>query len=189
FDEATVYIFQMINYVFLFLSITTLFAIIFKILPDARINWRDSFVGAAFTAALFIIGKYLIGLYITNSNVGVTFGAAASIVLILLWVYYSSIILYFGAEFTKVYALTSGSGIEPDKTDVFIVIQEVTEHDFDKLKKSAMNKSILVDKNFLEIRSDYKSSWRQESKVAIITGGDSGIGRAISVHFALEGAD
>lgn len=134
FDEATVYIFQMINYVFLFLIITTLFAIIFKILPDARINWRDAFVGAGFTAALFIIGKYLIGLYISNSNVGVTFGAAASIVLILLWVYYSSIILYFGAEFTKVYALTFGSGIEPDKTAVFIVKQEVKEIDFDNLK-------------------------------------------------------
>lgn len=134
FDEATVYIFQMINYVFLFLIITILFAIIFKILPDARINWRDAFVGAGFTAALFIIGKYLIGLYISNSNVGVTFGAAASIVLILLWVYYSSIILYFGAEFTKVYALTFGSGIEPDKTAVFIVKQEVKEIDFDNLK-------------------------------------------------------
>ncbi len=134
FDEATVYIFQAINYVILFVVITTLFAIIFKVLPDARIRWRDAFVGAAFTAALFTIGKYLIGLYIANSNVGVTFGAAASIVLILLWVYYSSIILYFGAEFTKVYALSFGSGIEPDKTAVFIVKQEVKEIDFDKLK-------------------------------------------------------
>ncbi len=134
FDEATVYIFQAINYVFLFVIISTLFAIIFKVLPDARISWRDAFVGAAFTAALFMIGKYLIGLYIVNSNVGVTFGAAASIVLILLWVYYSSIILYFGAEFTKVYALTFGAGIEPDKTAVFIVKQEVREIDFDKLK-------------------------------------------------------
>ena len=134
FDEATVYIFQAINYVFLFVIISTRFAIIFKVLPDARISWRDAFVGAAFTAALFMIGKYLIGLYIVNSNVGVTFGAAASIVLILLWVYYSSIILYFGAEFTKVYALTFGAGIEPDKTAVFIVKQEVREIDFDKLK-------------------------------------------------------
>lgn len=134
FDEVTVYIFQGVNYGLLFVIITCLFAIIFKVLPDASIRWKDSFVGAAFTSALFLIGKFLIGLYIANSSIGVTYGAAASIVLILLWVYYSSIILYFGAEFTKVYALTFGSGIEPDKTAVFIVKQEVKELDFEKIK-------------------------------------------------------
>lgn len=133
FDDATVYIFQIINYLLLLAIITTLFAIIFKVLPDAKIRWKDAFVGAAVTAGLFIIGKFLIGLYIANSTIGVTFGAAASIVLILIWVYYSSIILYFGAEFTKVYALSYGSGIEPDKTAVFIVKQEVKEIDYDKL--------------------------------------------------------
>lgn len=134
FDEVTVYIFLMVNYVILFVVIACLFAIIFKVLPDAKIQWRDSFVGAAFTSALFMIGKYLIGLYIAQSDVGVTYGAAASLVLILLWVYYSSIILYFGAEFTRVYALSYGSGIEPDKTAVFIVKQEVKEIDFEKVK-------------------------------------------------------
>jgi membrane protein len=134
FDEVTVYIFQGINYVLLFVIISSLFAIIFKVLPDARIKWKDAFIGAAVTAGLFIIGKFLIGLYIANSTIGDTYGAAASIVLILLWVYYSSIILYFGAEFTKVYALSYGSGIEPDKTAVFIVKQEVKEIDYDKLK-------------------------------------------------------
>ena len=105
----------------------TLFAIIFKILPDARIRWKDAFVGAAFTAVLFLIGKSLIGLYLGNSNVGVTYGAAASVVIILLWVYYTSIILYFGAEFTKVYTMNFGGGIVPEKTAVFIIKQEVTE--------------------------------------------------------------
>jgi membrane protein len=132
FDEATVYVFQMVNYVVLFLVIAVLFAIIFKVLPDAKIKWKDSFIGAAFTSALFMAGKYLISLYLTNSTIGVTFGAAASFVLILLWVYYSSIILYFGAEFTKVYALSHGSGIQPDKTAVFIVKQEVKEIDTEK---------------------------------------------------------
>jgi membrane protein len=134
FDEVTVYIFEVVNYVILFIIISTLFAIIFRVLPDAKIKWKDSFIGASFTSGLFLIGKLLIGLYISKSDIGVTYGAAASIVLILLWVYYSSIILYFGAEFTKVFALSYGSGIEPDKTAVFILKQEVKEIDFEKIK-------------------------------------------------------
>ena len=127
FDEATVFVFQALNYVILFVIITTLFAIIFKILPDARIRWKDCYIGAMFTAVLFLIGKFLIGLYLGNSNIGVTYGAAASVVIILIWVYYTSIILYFGAEFTKVYTMNLGGGIVPDKTAVFIIKQEVTE--------------------------------------------------------------
>jgi membrane protein len=127
FDEGTVIIFQALNYVILFVLITTLFAIIFKILPDGKVRWKDSFVGATFTAVLFLIGKYLIGLYLGNSSIGVTYGAAASMVIILLWVYYTSIILFFGAEFTKIYTMNFGGGIVPDKTAVFIIKQEVTE--------------------------------------------------------------
>lgn len=127
FDEATVFIFQALNYVILFLVITTLFAIIFKVLPDAKVRWKDSYVGAAFTAVLFLIGKFLIGFYLGNSNIGVTYGAAASLVIILLWVYYTSIILFFGAEFTKIYTMNFGGGIVPGKTAVFIIKQEVTE--------------------------------------------------------------
>jgi membrane protein len=127
FDEATVFLFQGLNYVILFVVITTLFAIIFKVLPDGKVRWKDSFVGATFTAVLFLIGKYLIGFYLGNSSIGVTYGAAASLVIILLWVYYTSIILFFGAEFTKVYTMNFGGGIVPDKTAVFIIKREVTE--------------------------------------------------------------
>ncbi len=134
FDEVTVYVFQGVNYGLLFVIITALFAIIFKVLPDANIKWKDSIIGASFTAVFFIVGKFLITFYLSQSNIGVTFGAAASVVLILLWVYYSSIILYFGAEFTKVYALSYGSGFVPDKAAVFIVKQEVKELDFDKVR-------------------------------------------------------
>ena len=133
FDVVTVYVFQVVNYGLLFVIITCLFSIIFKVLPDATIHWKDSFVGAACTAILFLLGKLLITFYLSQSNIGVTFGAAASIVLILLWVYYSSMILYFGAEFTKVYALSYGSGIEPDKAAVFIIKQEAKELDFEKI--------------------------------------------------------
>jgi len=127
FDQSTVFIFQGLNYLMLFVIITTLFAIIFKILPDARIRWKDCYVGATFTAVLFLIGKFAISFYLGSSNIGITFGAAASVVIILIWVYYTSIILYFGAEFTKVYTMNLGGGIVPDKTAVFIIKQEVTE--------------------------------------------------------------
>jgi membrane protein len=127
FNDATVYIFMVINYIFLYLIISLLFAIIFKVLPDAKIRWRDTFIGAAFTAVLFLIGKFLIGFYLGNSNIGMTYGTAASIVIILLWVYYSSIILFFGAEFTKVYTLNFGGGIVPNDTAVFIIKQEARE--------------------------------------------------------------
>jgi membrane protein len=127
FDDATLIVFQVLNYIILFAVISTLFAIIFKVLPDGRIRWKDAFVGAIFTAALFLIGKFAIGFYLGASNIGVTYGAAASMIIILLWVYYSSIILFFGAEFTKVYTMNFGSGIIPDKTAVFIVKQEVKE--------------------------------------------------------------
>lgn len=133
FDSATVVIFQGFNYILLFTIITTLFAIIFKVLPDGSIRWRDSFVGAIFTAILFLIGKFMIGFYLGASNVGATYGAAASMIIILIWIYYSSIILFFGAEFTKVYTMNFGSKIVPDKTAVFIVKQEVKELHVGKL--------------------------------------------------------
>jgi membrane protein len=131
FDDASVYIFQGINYAILMMVITTLFTIIFKVLPDATIQWKDSLLGAVFTAVLFLIGKFLISFYLSYSNVDIMYGAAASVILILLWVYYTSIILYFGAEFTKVYALRHGSGIQPNKTAVFIIKQEAKEFAYD----------------------------------------------------------
>lgn len=140
FDDATLVIFQGVNYVILFIIISSLFAIIFKVLPDATIRWRDTLIGAAFTAALFLIGKFLIGFYLGASHIGVTYGAAASIIIILLWVYYSSIILYFGAEFTKVYTLNFGGGIRPDKTAVFIIKQEAKELRLTNLESSSENK-------------------------------------------------
>ena len=127
FSEVAVVVFQVVNYVILFIVISAMFTVIFRILPDAKIRWRDALVGAMFTAVLFLIGKSLISLYLTKSDVDITFGAAASVVIILVWVYYSSIILYFGAEFTKVYAMNFGGGIVPEKTAVFIIKQEVTE--------------------------------------------------------------
>lgn len=127
FPNYTVYLFNTINTVVILAVITLLFAVIYKVLPDAIISWKDALIGAAFTALLFLVGKFLIGFYLGRSNMGVTFGAAASIVILLTWVYYSSLILYFGAEFTKIYALHSGAGIRPKQTAVFIIKRESTE--------------------------------------------------------------
>lgn len=127
FPDYSVYLFYGINLFILLIVISALFAVIFKVLPDATVSWKDAIKGAIFTAALFLIGKFLIGYYLGTSNIGLTYGAAASLVIIFLWVYYSSIILYFGAEFTKVYAIEKGGGIRPKKTAVFIVKKEAKE--------------------------------------------------------------
>jgi membrane protein len=96
-----------------FLLITVLFAMIYKYLPDVRIEWRDVWIGAALTSVLFTIGKVLIGLYLGRSGVSSTFGAAGSLITVLLWVYYSGLIFFLGAEFTQVYASQYGSGVAP----------------------------------------------------------------------------
>jgi membrane protein len=99
---------------------TAVFGMIFKILPDVRIQWRDVWVGAALTAALFAAGKTLIGLYLGHSSAASIYGAAGSMVVLLLWVYYSSQILFFGAEFTQVYAARYGRRIVPDSHAVAV---------------------------------------------------------------------
>jgi membrane protein len=95
---------QLLNQVISFAFITILFALIFKVLPDRKIAWNDVWIGAAFTALLFVVGKYLIGLYLGRGSVTSAYGAAGSLVVILLWVYYASQIVLFGAQFTQVYA-------------------------------------------------------------------------------------
>lgn len=94
--------------------VTVLFATLFKVLPDVTIRWKDVWVGAAFTAVLFIVGQFVVGLYIANANVGTVFGAAGSLTVILVWIYYSAQILLFGAEFTEVWARHHGVSLQPD---------------------------------------------------------------------------
>lgn len=114
FPDATVYLFYILNIVILFLSTTLLFSIIFRTLPDGTIAWKDTLIGSSVTGILFMIGKFAIGFYIGSSTIGSAYGAAGSVIIILVWVYYSAIILYFGAEFTKVYAMHYGQKIIPN---------------------------------------------------------------------------
>ena len=111
---------QILNLIVSIGVITVLFALIFKFLPDAEIAWRDVWLGAFVTALLFSLGKFLIGLYLGNSTVGSSFGAAGSLVLLLLWIYYSAQILLFGAEFTQVYANNYGSKIVPEGAEAAV---------------------------------------------------------------------
>jgi membrane protein len=116
-----------VNTIVFFIIVTLLFAIIFKVLPDAVIKWKDVLVGASFTGLLFLIGKFLISLYLTNSKLITAYGAAASMIILLSWIYYSALILYFGAEFTDVYARKCGSGVVVKKTAVFVISREAKE--------------------------------------------------------------
>ncbi len=100
--------------------VVLLFALIFKVLPDVEIGWEDVWIGATVTAVLFTIGKYLISLYLGTSSIASSFGAAGALILILVWVYYSTTIFFLGAEFTKVYASHYGSGIVPSAGAEFI---------------------------------------------------------------------
>ncbi|MBC7388781.1 MAG: YihY/virulence factor BrkB family protein [Opitutaceae bacterium] len=121
----SVYVFYLFNLAIVLVVITLLFSIIFKILPDGEPKWRDAIAGAAFTAILFMLGKFLIGYYLAKSNIATTYGSSSAIVIILLWIYYSSVILYFGAEFTKVYALRYGRPIKPYRYAVTIEKREI----------------------------------------------------------------
>jgi membrane protein len=125
FPNVSVVLFYIINMLITLIIVSLIFAVIFKVLPDAEIKWKDVRAGAFATAILFIAGKAAISFYISKSNVGSTYGAAGSLVILLLWVYYSSIILYFGAEFTKAYAVEYAEPIHPNKYSVTTETVEV----------------------------------------------------------------
>jgi len=129
FPEAQVIALYIANVVLGFVITSFLFGLIFKVLPDAKIKWHNVRIGAFTTALLFMLGKFLIGYYLGHNRMTSAYGAAGSVIVILLWVYYSAIILYFGAVFTRVYAIHTGSYIYPDDYAVWIKEVEVeSEH-------------------------------------------------------------
>jgi len=108
-----------------FVIVTAVFTMIFKILPNATTRWRDVWIGAVLTAILFLIGKWALGIYLGSGTAASAYGAASSLITLLLWIYYSSQILLFGAEFTQVYARTCRPNIKPDKYAVAIELKEI----------------------------------------------------------------
>ncbi|RNL51250.1 YihY/virulence factor BrkB family protein [Pedobacter jejuensis] len=121
-NDTMALLIYILNNVITLAAVTAVFTIIFKVLPDVEIKWKSAIIGALFTALLFSLGKYLIGIYIEKGSTVSAFGAAGSIIIILLWIYYTSVILYFGAEFTQAYAEKYDGGIAPSKYAVFTKI-------------------------------------------------------------------
>lgn len=141
-------IWQWVNIVFFIPIAALLFAMIYKFLPDVVIRWSDVWIGAFVTATLFAIGKWLIGLYLGQSSVTSVYGAAGSLVVLLIWVYYSSLILFFGAEFTQVYARRFGERIEPGEFAVKVTEEDRAQQGLpstEKVKESAQRKKIEHD--------------------------------------------
>ena len=124
-SEYTVYLMQLASLGISIAIVTLVFALIFKLLPDAKIRWRDVWVGALVTTVLFVLGKELIGFYLKTSNLSSSYGAAGSLVILLIWIYYSSVIFLVGAEFTKAYSQHIGDAIIPKKNAVQVIKQEI----------------------------------------------------------------
>jgi membrane protein len=120
YSQGTIDLYYGFNIILLFLFTTLFLFVIFKTLPDGKIGFRDCLIGASFTAVLFMIGKFLIGAYFSNTTMDSAYSTAGAVIIILAWVYYSAIILYFGAEFTKVYSNTYGGKIIPNKFTTLI---------------------------------------------------------------------
>ena len=116
----SVYLISGLNFLVSTAVVTLLFSVIFKVLPDAKIGWKDVRWGSLFTALLFMLGRYLIGLYITTTGTSSSYGAAGSLIVVLTWIYYTAAILYFGAEFTQAYANHFGIKIEPADNAVYV---------------------------------------------------------------------
>ncbi|MDH4059142.1 MAG: YihY/virulence factor BrkB family protein [Cyclobacteriaceae bacterium] len=122
---ATVMTIYVLNLLLTMLVVALLFGVVYKVLPDAVIPWKDAAVGAIFAAVLFMIGKFGITLYIHSTDLGSAYGAAGSLVVLLFWIYYSSVVLYFGAAFTKSHALAHGAAIEPKEYAMTVKVVEV----------------------------------------------------------------
>ena len=118
------FVLQLLNYIVSFGVITLVFAVTYKVLPDVEIRWRDVWIGAAVTALLFLLGQFALAFYLSVSNPGSAYGAAGSLVIILVWIYYSAQIVFLGAEFTQVYAHKYGTEIQPAKNAAWVTAEE-----------------------------------------------------------------
>ncbi|MXV16668.1 YihY/virulence factor BrkB family protein [Hufsiella ginkgonis] len=144
--DITVTVLGIVNAAVSFLVIALLFGIIFKVLPDVKIRWKHVRAGAFFTACLFMIGRFVISLYIEKTASGSTYGAAGSLIVVLLWIYYTAAILYFGAEFTQAYTEYAGARIEPADYAVHVE-QKETEKDVAELPPQHEEELAPVKKN------------------------------------------
>ncbi|MEA5507714.1 YihY/virulence factor BrkB family protein [Halotia wernerae UHCC 0503] len=134
------FIWQIFNFILSFAITTALFGLIFKVLPDVKITWNDVFIGAVITSFLFTVGRFVLGQYLGNATFGSTYGAAGSLIVILAWVNYAAQILFFGAEFTQVYARKYGSGMTPTENAIPLNENIPTSQSSNTSTKQATNK-------------------------------------------------
>jgi membrane protein len=128
---------QIVNFVMSLGIITALFALMFKVVPDADVAWKDVWIGGLFTGVLFVIGKFALGLYLGRASVASPYGAAGSLIVLVIWVYYAAQILFLGAEFTQVYARHRGSRIKPSENAVPVETVKKTATDAEGSESSA----------------------------------------------------
>jgi membrane protein len=154
FPQITVVMVYVFNLVLTFGVTSLLFGMIFKVLPDARIQWKHVRAGAIATALLFMVGKFLIGFYLGQSQLSTTYGSAGSAIVLLLWVYYSAMILYFGAVFTHVYAAHRGSRIYPNNYAVWV--QEIVVESEKALEQQPEAKTVITTSGTVEKKEEEK---------------------------------
>ena len=166
FPDSGVFFITVVDQIISFIVISFLFAVIFKVLPDAKIKWRDVSKGAILTGLLFVIGRFLIALYVAKSNMTTVYGAAGSIIIIMVWVYYTAVILYFGAEFTKVYSINYGSKIMPNDYAVWVQVKEEEKphQPLDQVKEEIAKDEKVKEK--IEKKEDLEAKKAIEAKQA-----------------------
>ncbi|GAA4322892.1 hypothetical protein GCM10023115_51220 [Pontixanthobacter gangjinensis] len=155
FPNITKFMIDLANFALSFLIITTLFAAIFKLLPDIKIRLKTTYVGAALTTILFLIGEYVISFYFGQSSPGSVYGGASSVVLILLWVYFTCLILFFGAEFTVQYALFNKEKVVPNRFGEPAIYQEMEK--LEKRKMELKDEKKVLDKLKSHLDMDEKA--------------------------------
>ncbi|HTE10695.1 MAG TPA: YihY/virulence factor BrkB family protein, partial [Chitinophagaceae bacterium] len=145
FPDVAVIVFYILNQLIIIAITCFIFGIVFRVLPDAEIRWKDVIAGSVVTTILFLLGKFAISFYISKTAVGSTYGPAGALIILIVWIYYSSIILYFGAEFTKFYALQYGAPIHPSK---YAVTVEQVEKETGKIsiQQNEQEKELAKDK-------------------------------------------
>ena len=141
--DFTAFLLRILNFLISFLVVTSLFAAIFKWLPDVKLKWKTTYLGAGMTTIMFLLGEYLIGFYFGQSNPGSIYGGASSVVLILLWVYYSCLIVFFGAEFTVQYALYKNEKVEPNEYAEPAIYQELEQ--LEKKRGQLIDEKRIID--------------------------------------------
>ncbi|HEY9185630.1 MAG TPA: YihY/virulence factor BrkB family protein [Salegentibacter sp.] len=154
---------DLVNFLISFLIVTTLFAAVFKLLPDIKIRWRITYLGAALTTILFLIGEKLLGFYFGNSEPASVYGGASSVVLILLWVYYTCLILFYGAEFTVQYALHKNEKVVPNKYGEPAIYQEMEKLEQKRVQIQEEKKIIDTLKSNLDLEEEKKKSDKEET--------------------------